>query len=677
MSDKQTRPRRPLSAAHPSAHASAASRSQTTTPMYRPLRYLGRGSFGVVLLAEEVQTGNKVAIKRVHYDTRLHNREVSILNTVLVDDPRPQQPSSTVAEIDSTSRHPGAGAEARFRSAQPPLSMERTSGSVHLWAGRHHPNIVELLNFYVTYDSAVSEHPLGSDIFSAEGTSTKVKFLPSRHSTGCCYPLGGGHGATSAHAPSASVPLSAAPYLEMVMSYLPMDLNSMKKYFFRFHSMPTIMTPSSPSTPLSSLSTDSPGQPECTVGGPPASPQCSGTGWSGSGTGKSGGDACNHLPLRWVKIMLFQLARGLAFMHARHVCHRDLKPSNVLVDPDTGRVQLCDFGSAKQIIMPAEEKNVSYICSRYYRAPELLFGALHYGCAVDMWSFGCIAAELLRESGLPLFRGCTSIDQMAELFKVLGAPSKLEMYAMNPQCAEALLRTHAMHRRQGSHNHYFGLQGGGCDGVEHSEYDVDNGGEFLHDALDDGDDDDDDILPRASPSPGAASTWSAPTSTKDPRHYEAAISVTPPTVATTTYDAAPTPFEDHYDVLKVRAIPWHLLFPVDTPTEAVSLVASLLCYAPKKRLTAVEVVEHSFFDDLFSPVDAHSAAPSEGEVTTSRGEDDKVAPATLRLPNGRLMPLAMFQVTEVERGLYTDAFLARMARQAELLADAMRLEQRS
>ncbi|AYU78743.1 protein kinase, putative [Leishmania donovani] len=726
MSEKSVRSRRPLSVSRASARASAASRpqlhrtvssdgaspSQATAPMYRPLRYVGRGSFGVVLLAEEVHTGVKVAIKRVHYDARLHNREVAILNSVLVDNPRHQQPSHTVVDSNDASRLPGGAARASSTPFLSASSSSHTVEDVHLWPGTHHPNIVELLDFYVTYDTASSEQALGPDMVGVGGASAGFESLPSHHPAAHRYPLSGGSGAASTSAPPVSAPLAAFAYLEMVMSYLPMDLCYVKKYYFRFHDMPTMATSSSPpplASPEQAAAELLSGElPEGTADRPPASPKHAGTGCNGSNssrhssTGGSGGDAFNHLPLRWVKVVLFQLARALAFMHVRHVCHRDLKPANVLVDPDTGRVQVCDFGSAKQIARPAEEKNVSYICSRYYRAPELLFGALHYGCAVDMWSFGCIAAELLRESGKPLFRGCTSIDQMAELFKVLGAPSKREMYAMNPQCAEALLRTRAMHRHQSLDTDPHSGSGGGVrqdrscglelevdyqaeeeddvelrGGAQQGGYDVDGHGDFLRDALDDG------ISSQASASPGMATASPPSSSTKDPRDYKTAFSAPPSTAATATLDdVAPTPFEEYYDVLKVHAIPWRRLFPADTPTEAVALVASLLCYAPDKRLTAAELVEHPFFDDLFSAADAQlgavgrdTATAMASGTTNSPSEDDGVASAALRLPNGRLMPLSMFQVTEVERGLYTDAFLTRMARQAELVAAAMKQDE--
>ncbi|GET88518.1 protein kinase, putative [Leishmania tarentolae] len=724
MSEKSVRPRRPLPTSRTSVHASVAPRllpqrpvnsdrpswSKTTTPLYRPLRYVGRGSFGVVLLAEEVNTGAKVAIKRVHHDARLHNREVFILNSILVDNPRHKKSPSTAVDSNDASRTPGGTTRASLTPSST-LSSSHTVEDVHLWPGTHHPNIVELLDFYVTYDTGSPEQALGVDMGGAVGAAANFEFLPSHPATAHRCPLGGGRGAAPGSALPVTAPLSACAYLEMVMSYLPMDLCYVKKYYFCFHDMPT-MGASSSASPLSSpekaareLSSGEllEGSVDCL----PTSPKHARTGCKTNSSSRhssigSSCDTCSHLPLRWVKVILFQLARALAFMHVRQVCHRDLKPANVLVDPDTGRVQVCDFGSAKQITRPTEEKNVSYICSRYYRAPELLFGALHYGCAVDMWSFGCIAAELLRESGKPLFRGSTSIDQMAELFKVLGAPSKREMYAMNPQCAEALLRTHAMHRHQRLDNGPHSVSGGGgrrdraCgleleahyeaeeeddvalrDSAPPGGYDVDSHGGFLRDALDDG------ISSQASVSPGIAMASPPSSSTKESQDCKTRFSAPASTPATATLDdVAPTPFEEYYDVLKVRAIPWRKLFPVDTPTEAVALVASLLCYAPEKRLTAAELVEHPFFDDLFSVADAQpeSAGDSGTAASMASGvkvcpEDDGVESAALQLPNGRLLPLSMFQVTEVERGLYTDVFLARMARQAELVAAAMSREE--
>ncbi|CAF4361294.1 unnamed protein product, partial [Rotaria magnacalcarata] len=68
------------------------------------------------------------------------------------------------------------------------------------------------------------------------------------------------------------------------------------------------------------------------------------------------------------------------YIHSFGICHRDIKPQNLLLDPESSILKLCDFGSAKQLIKG--EPNVSYICSRYYRAPELIFGAIDYTCYI-------------------------------------------------------------------------------------------------------------------------------------------------------------------------------------------------------------------------------------------------------------------------------------------------------
>ena len=76
------------------------------------------------------------------------------------------------------------------------------------------------------------------------------------------------------------------------------------------------------------------------------------------------------------QLYMYQLFRSLAYIHSLGICHRDIKPQNLLLDPESGVLKLCDFGSAKQLVRG--EPNVSYICSRYYRAPELIFGATDY-----------------------------------------------------------------------------------------------------------------------------------------------------------------------------------------------------------------------------------------------------------------------------------------------------------
>lgn len=112
------------------------------------------------------------------------------------------------------------------------------------------------------------------------------------------------------------------------------------------------------------------------------------------------------VPVLLVKLYAYQTYRALAYIHALGICHRDIKPQNLLVDPSNHVLKLCDFGSAKRVVKG--EVNVSYICSRYYRAPELIFGATDYTPAIDVWSAGCVIAELLL--GQPLFPGESGVD---------------------------------------------------------------------------------------------------------------------------------------------------------------------------------------------------------------------------------------------------------------------------
>ncbi len=90
------------------------------------------------------------------------------------------------------------------------------------------------------------------------------------------------------------------------------------------------------------------------------------------------------MPILEVKLYIYQLFRSLAYIHSQGICHRDIKPQNLLLDPGSGVLKLCDFGSAKILI--EAEPNVSYICSRYYRAPELIFGATNYTTKIGTYS---------------------------------------------------------------------------------------------------------------------------------------------------------------------------------------------------------------------------------------------------------------------------------------------------
>ncbi|KVI09168.1 Protein kinase, ATP binding site-containing protein, partial [Cynara cardunculus var. scolymus] len=138
--------------------------------------------------------------------------------------------------------------------------------------------------------------------------------------------------------------------------------------------------------------------------------------------------ANQRMPMIYVKLYTYQIFRALAYIHAIGVCHRDIKPQNLLVNPHTHQLKLCDFGSAKVLVKG--EPNISYICSRYYRAPELIFGATEYTTAIDVWSVGCVLAELL-------------------LGQVLGTPTREEIKCMNPNYTEfkfPQIKAHPWHK---------------------------------------------------------------------------------------------------------------------------------------------------------------------------------------------------------------------------------------
>uniref|UniRef100_A0ACD5TK67 Uncharacterized protein n=1 Tax=Avena sativa TaxID=4498 RepID=A0ACD5TK67_AVESA len=156
-------------------------------------------------------------------------------------------------------------------------------------------------------------------------------------------------------------------------------------------------------------------------------------------------NAKQGMPLIYVKLYMYQVFRGLAYLHAVGVCHRDVKPQNILVDALTHQVKICDFGSAKVLVKG--EPNISYICSRYYRAPELIFGATEYTTSIDIWAAGCVLAELLL--GQPLFPGDTGVDQLVEIIKVLGTPTREEIRCMNPNYTEfrfPQIKAHPWHK---------------------------------------------------------------------------------------------------------------------------------------------------------------------------------------------------------------------------------------
>ncbi|TVU43713.1 hypothetical protein EJB05_10201 [Eragrostis curvula] len=122
-----------------------------------------------------------------------------------------------------------------------------------------------------------------------------------------------------------------------------------------------------------------------------------------------------------VKCYMQQLLSGLEHCHSRGVLHRDIKGANLLLD-NNGILKIADFGLAT-FFNPNQKQNLtSRVVTLWYRPPELLLGATNYGAAVDLWSAGCILAELL--SGKPIMPGRTEVEQLHKIFKLCGSPSE-------------------------------------------------------------------------------------------------------------------------------------------------------------------------------------------------------------------------------------------------------------
>lgn len=139
-----------------------------------------------------------------------------------------------------------------------------------------------------------------------------------------------------------------------------------------------------------------------------------------------------HLTEKHHRHILFGTTRGLAYLHSLDVAHRDMKPANILVNIDCS-VKICDFNLARGCMQSLGSRRTysdhaelsDYVCTRWYRAPELMLFKGRYGTAVDVWSLGCIICEVITTK--PIFKGSNSSDQIHQIFKVIGFPHSAEL----------------------------------------------------------------------------------------------------------------------------------------------------------------------------------------------------------------------------------------------------------
>jgi DNA-binding protein YbaB len=269
-----------------------------------------------------------------------------------------------------------------------------------------------------------------------------------------------------------------------------------------------------------------------------------------------------RFPIEHVKVYMMQMLKAMEYIHGRKICHRDIKPDNLLVDTATLRLKLCDFGCSKVLVKG--QPNISYICSRYYRAPELLFGATDYTCALDLWSIGTILAELLL-GHLP-FQGQDSTQQhLVEIMKLLGAPP--------------------LSRCRGG-RHARSARG------RHSRQPARSPPE----------------RPSAHPSPRRARAHRTRPRRVSPR------AGTPSSHELQAMGAACTAD----DLPKLKPFPWDRVFPPGTPADAIDLVSKLLCYNPETRLNAQQALAHPFLAGVEIASSLGSADPGAANGVSAR-----------------------------------------------------------
>jgi len=131
-------------------------------------------------------------------------------------------------------------------------------------------------------------------------------------------------------------------------------------------------------------------------------------------------DSVSTLSPNLVQSYCKQLLQGLTYCHQRRIVHRDLKPQNLLIDKK-GSLKIADFGLARPFCVPVRQYTHEVV-TLWYRAPEILLGSATYSIPVDMWSAGCIFAEMLAKK--PLFPGDSEIDQLFKIFRQLGTPTE-------------------------------------------------------------------------------------------------------------------------------------------------------------------------------------------------------------------------------------------------------------
>uniref|UniRef100_A0A672H756 mitogen-activated protein kinase n=1 Tax=Salarias fasciatus TaxID=181472 RepID=A0A672H756_SALFA len=135
-----------------------------------------------------------------------------------------------------------------------------------------------------------------------------------------------------------------------------------------------------------------------------------------------------------IQYLVYQMLKGLKYIHSAGIIHRDLKPGNLAINQDC-ELKILDFGLARQ----ADSEMTGYVVTRWYRAPEVILSWMRYTQTVDIWSVGCIMAEMLQ--GKPLFKGCDHLDQLTEIMKLTGTPTQEFVSQLDSEDARSYIKS--------------------------------------------------------------------------------------------------------------------------------------------------------------------------------------------------------------------------------------------
>ncbi|KAM3180065.1 hypothetical protein ACTXT7_017031, partial [Hymenolepis weldensis] len=136
----------------------------------------------------------------------------------------------------------------------------------------------------------------------------------------------------------------------------------------------------------------------------------------------------HHANRESIRFYMLQLLTAIEVCHSKGIMHRDIKPENILIDTRHRHLYLIDFGHA-DYYFPGKEYSI-HVCTRYYKGPELLINFKQYDYSLDMWSFGCVLAELIFKCQV-FFWGYTNEDQLTKIAQVMGTKAIIEYVAKN------------------------------------------------------------------------------------------------------------------------------------------------------------------------------------------------------------------------------------------------------